>query len=151
MIKKRYDIIIYLSLVTALVFLGIAAYDYLKDETKIQPKEKIIDIESEELKALDKKSLLIEYFETIKNTNSGELFTKEMVDTWTQYDITSIEYQKKITEDYYSYDVNLLINGENVILPESIQTHEENGINVQFNVNFAKKNDAYVIKNIEIK
>lgn len=169
--KKKENIVIYGSLIAAIVCLCFGAIDYfnnvtdsnsLKNEVKEALKEfngnkktetKKVEEEPSELTSLDKKNIINNYLNSILDQKiKDEFLTYQTVKSWGNYEITSTTYQKKIMENYYSYTANIKIFNTDPILPtvknDSLSTKEYIIITLTFNLLKENNQDNYNVKSV---
>lgn len=168
---NKYDIIIYSSLMVAIVFIVIAVksyYDNLDENETFfssfksaveeindssEPQEEIqIEEEPDIMKSVDKKAIINNELKLIVAEKSlTEYLNKEMIQSWQKYEISNINFIRTIVEDYYCYEVDIKIPNKNAKLPTSINigksTETYNVITIYFNI--AKKDNNFTVKAIE--
>lgn len=169
--KKKYDIIIYVSLIMALICIGIGAIDYFKSSPE-EPAPKVEktettntsnenknetynELEPEKLIELDKKTMIKRYFDSISDqTKTNDIITADMVNGWSKYEVLNVKFNRTIVDEYYSYTADIIIYGENITLPieknTELSTEEYSVITLNFNILRSGKEDRYIIKSIEI-
>ena len=164
--NKKYDIIIYTSLLGAIFFIILGSMDHIKDfkedglsfsvseqkeETK-KPVEQNPNAEPIELQSEDKNILVKKYIDSVLDQiEFDSLIDHEMVETWGNYEIISTIYEKEIAEDYYSYYTNIKIPNLNAVLPvsknEELSTKEYIVITIKANIlNSEERNGLFVKK-----
>ncbi len=158
-IKKRYNILIYLTLSLALICIAVGLINNGSNNTANAIKEQApIQKNTDPLQKTNKKLIIKDYIDKIlKEEVSNNILTKEMIETWYQYDINNIEYYKNkaITNDtsLYSYKVEFKIYNQGASLPI------ENGIkegteyittNLIVNIIFDNEKGSYIVDNIEL-
>ena len=176
--QRKYDIIIYSSLIIALICVVISGIDYVssmdkdqsvKDEVKdalIELKEpeveetqdvfEEVEEEPDSLKELDKASIVQKYIDEIYDqiSDNDEVLNYNMVKSWKKYEITDVKYVKQILDYYYAYQVNIKIYGNNPKLPvdknTQLSTDEYTIITLNANILSSTKNNGYVVKTMEI-
>ena len=171
--KKKENIIIYGSLVAAIICLIYAGVDYyrdlndsvkVKDEIKEAFKEmtnndtdntknaQVPEVEPSILQKTDKKAIIIDRLNDIKNRKSeDDMFTYKMIRSWGNYEILDITYQKEVIEDYFMYSVNIKIPNMDASIPD-IKNEElstDNYIVITFKTFIIKNNDKYSFKHFE--
>ena len=170
--SKRYDIIIYISLILAFICVMISIMDnnsesFSKETTPTETEEPIqkptsdatnLDelntIEPVELQNTDKKSIIKKYLDEIMDrVIKDDVIPYNMIKTWKTYDILNISYERQIIEYYYSYKVDLKLTGNNIIIPagknEELSTQDYTVITLRFNILKSGKQNGYVVKAIE--
>ena len=169
--KRRENIIIYGSLIAAiacLIYAGVDYYRGLDDDTKVQEEIKeafkemagdeetsdtiTTDVESEELKNVDKVAIVNNRINSIKDRSvEDDLLNYSMIRSWGEWEVLDIIYQKKITDNYYMYLVNIKIPSKEANLPKEINndlsTEEYNVITLKLFI--TKNNDTYQFKHFE--
>ncbi len=172
--KKKETIIIYGSLVAAVFCLLIASLDYyhdlsdksvkkeinkaineLKSNDEVKEEKEALDVESEELKQLDKNSLVKKYLdEIIDRAITDENLPLKMVKTWGNYEVINVTYQKKVVDNYYYYISDIKIPNLNATLPVGknieLSTDEYIVISLKTYILKTEFNDSYILKNFEI-
>lgn len=169
--KKRDNLIIYGSLIAAIICLSVGAVDYFKDlsnpslknEVKEAIKElssdedkKIIkkEVEPTELQNIDKKSIIDNHLIKISDQiKKDDLLTPYIIKSWGKYEISNISYKKKIMDDYYSYIVDIKISTEDPVIPtiknDKLSTDAYIVISLTFNLLKQSDSNEYVVKSIE--
>ena len=169
--KKRENIIIYGSLIAAiacLIYAGIDYYHSLSDDTKVQDEIKEAfkemtddgssnsikepEIEPEALIAVDKVAIITNRINAIRDrSQEDDLLNYQMIRSWGEYEIVDIQYQKKVTEEYYMYLVSIKIPNKEASLPTEINTNlstEEYNV-ITLKTFIIKNNDTYSFKHFE--
>ena len=159
--KVKYDFTIYTCLLLALGLIGFSSYSYLETNSyslkDILSKEEppVIEIEPTELKELDKQELLNKYLLNIQDEIiQDQLLTGETIRTWQKYEILNITYDRKISNNYHTYIVDIKINNLNVSLPtlknKELSTKEY--LVISFNINILKDEvtNEYYVKSTDI-
>lgn len=164
--NKKYDIIIYTSLLGAIFFIILGSIDHIKDfkeeglsfsvsEQKENPskqEEQNTNTEPLDLQSEDKNILVKKYIDSVLDQiEFDSLIDHEMVETWGDYEIISTVYDKEIADDYYSYYTNIKIPNMNAILPvnknEELSTKEYVVITIKANIlNSSERNGLFVKK-----
>ena len=169
--KLRENIVIYGSLIAAIACLTYAGLDYyrgLDDDAKVQEEikeafkemtsneetntPKTPEVEPEELKAVDKMAIVNNRIIAIKDRSlDDDLLNYSMIRSWGEYQILDTIYQKKVTDNYYMYLVNIKIPNKEAKLPKEINNElstEEYSV-ITLKVFFTKNNDTYQFKHFE--
>ena len=169
--KRRENIIIYGSLIAAIACLTYAGFDYYKDlsdDTKVQDEikeafkemtgdeetnyPKAPEVEPEELKNVDKGSIITERINAIRDrTLEDDLLNYSMIRSWGEYQIINIKYQKQVTDNYYMYLIDIKIPNKEAILPKEINNDlstEEYSV-ITLKTFIVKNNDTYSFKHFE--
>lgn len=158
----KYDIVIYVSLFIAFICAissVIAPSQAVAEKPKTTQKEEIKAPEVEEPEVLinvDKYSVAQKYLDSIiDQIQTDKIITYEMMSTWTSYSIEKMTYKKEIMENYYRYEVEIKVNGNNLLLPEnnSIITHKTDDmahLKVYMNMYYSQAKNGYLIKSIDI-
>jgi len=171
--KKKENIIIYGSLIAAIICLIYAGIDYyrdfsdsvkVKDEIKEAFKEmtneegeavKAVEAPAEEsalLKKIDKKTIITNRLNDIKNRKSeDDMFDYKMIRSWGSYEILDIKYQKEVIDGYYMYLVDIKIPNLDASIPD-IKNEElstDKYIVISFKTFIIKNNDKYLFKHFE--
>ncbi len=169
-----YDVIIYSCLFGAIIILFVVSVSYIKtlkneslstiakkvflesptiNETANEPPETelIPEEEPSTISEVDKSSLIINYIEAIKDRIIvDDVIPYETALTWHTCFVSGLTFEREITTDYYLYKIDLSLNKEATLpvpLNESLTTPEYNVISL--NVYVLKRNDKYIIKNID--
>lgn len=167
--KKLYNIIIYVSLSLALVFVILACLEYDKDKKVEQPKvnetntvvEEIIDNEEpqqeepQEMINIDKHITIKKYIDSIADgLITNEKINIDMVNSWENYEVKDVIFLRMTEEGYYSYKVNIKIYGQNATLPkeknQELSTDEYTILTMNFNLYKTQFELRYNIKSLEI-
>ncbi len=162
--NKKYDIIIYGSLIGAIICIIFGYGDYiysLKDATisfsKKEPSisEDTIIEEPSIMQSIDKKTLFNEYLYSINDQIIiDDVISFDMLNSWDNYEVLSITYDGEILESYYSYLVDIKISNKNATLPtgknKRLSTNNYIVITLNFNVAYNKTTNTYVVKSIDI-
>lgn len=160
--RVKYDFIIYTCLLLAVLLIGYSANYYIGEESYSlkellfkEEKEVIVPKETEELKKIDKKELLNNYLiDILEEIKKDPILTRDIINSWSTYEILNIKYNRQIANDYYSYLVDIKINNLDAILPTNknneLSTNEY--VVISLNVNIEKNQETleYSIKNIDI-
>ncbi len=170
--KKKENIIIYGSLIAAIICLIYAGIDYyrdfsdnvkVKDEIKEAFKEMAIDddatksveapvVEPAILQKIDKKAIIKNRLTDIKNRKSeDDMFNYTMIRSWGSYEILNIQYQKEVIDGYYMYLVDIKIPNKDASIP-NIKNEElstEDYTVITFKTFIIKNNDKYLFKHFE--
>ena len=171
---KKYNLIIYTCLLLAAVLLILGGRGYLKEqqegtvideiintpdkkeENKIEeiPTEK--EIEPEELQKVDKVGVIKKYLDSIAEHiyKKEKVITYKIIKTWGDYELGEVEYQRKITTNYYEYKVNINIPKQNAKLPcpknEELSNEEFVVITLYFDIIESERVNGYIVKNVDI-
>ena len=158
-IKKRYNVLIYLTLSLALICIAVGLINNGGNNTANAIKEQTpMKVSTDPLQKTNKKLLIKDYMDKIlKEEVDNKILTKEMIETWYKYDINNIEYYKSktITNDtsLYLYKVEFKIYNQGASIPI------ENGIkegteyittNLIVDIIFDNEKGSYVVDNIEL-
>ena len=146
--KKKYDIIIYISLIIALICIGLSAIDYTKSSKtgvmitndKKEKEMEVIQLEEEpfELHNIDKNTIVKKYIDQVLDQAiKDDVISYPMIKTWGDYNILSNKYIKQIVDEYYEYETNIIIPNKEALLP--CQINEELSY-------LKKKKDTYIVK-----
>lgn len=165
--NKKYDIIIYTSLLGAIFFIVLGSMDHIKDfkeegisfsktETKEQKNDEVEEVDPNteplELQNEDKNILVKKYIDSVLDQiEFDSLIDYKMVESWGNYEILSTTYEKEIAEDYYSYYTNIKISNLDAILPveknEELSTKDYIVITIKANIlNSEERNGLFVKK-----
>ncbi len=173
--KKRinkYDIIIYISLIFAIVCIGIAIkgyYDSLEEKNPLsnEIKEAVKEmkpVEEEEenpeitepsnMLEVDKEEIINNDFNSVIDKHLNKyIVTRDMLLTWGAYHIKDIEYVKTITENYYCYKVSIDIPNIDASIPTNINEDESSdeiiNISLYIDIAYNPTKDQYSVKEIE--
>lgn len=168
--NKKYDTIIYSCLFGAVIFILIGSIDYIKDFEKEdisysnkestsetnpnETKTKDPTVEPERLKEADKNIIIKRYIDSVVDgIYYDDLFTPEMIQTWGEYEVLNATYEKEITEDYYSYFVDLKISNPKATIPinknEELSTNEYIVISIKANILDSTVSKGFVVKNLD--
>ena len=171
--NKKYNLIIYISLLFAVISMFIAVKEYydtleaktisndfkeaIKEMREEEPtlEEPTIIEENDQMKDVNKVDIINNELESIiERTSHNTLITKEMVLSWGNYEINNVEYKREITTNYYCYRVDIYIYNLNAKLPtkpnEELSTDDYNVITLYFNIAYNEKSNNYTVKAIEI-
>lgn len=159
--KIKYDFTIYTCLLLALALIGYSSYSYLDTNSYSlkdilsKEEEPVIEVELEELKDVDKKDLLNKYLLNIQDEIiQDQLLTGETIRTWKDYEVLNITYDRKISNNYHTYIVDIKTNNLNINLPtlknKELSTKEY--LVISFNINILKDEvtNEYYIKSTDI-
>lgn len=163
--NKKYDIIIYGSLIGAIICIIFGYGDSLyilkdtsisfskKEETNIL-EDTIIE-EPSIMQSIDKKSLFIEYLYSINDQIIiDDVISFDMINSWDTYEVLNTTYDGEILESYYSYLVDIKISNKNATLPtsknKSLSTNKYIVITLNFNIAYNKTTNNYLVKSIDI-
>lgn len=170
--SKRYDLIIYISLILAFICVIISMIDnshageiefkeVLKediDSPSIPTDNTLENQDAEEpleLKNTDKNSIVKKYLDEIADrVIKDEIITYNMIRTWNTYEVLDIIYERQIIDYYYAYKVNIKITGNNIDVPTSkneiLSTEDYTVVTLTFNILKSGKQKGYIVKAIEI-
>ena len=169
--SKEYNIIIYTCLLLAIVLLVLGGRDYLKDlnnptkEEIIEPEGSQEEIERpdntkkekepEELQSVDKAGVVKKYLDSlVDQIIKDKKIPYKTIKTWGKYSVGEVEYQRKITSNYYEYKVNINIPNKNAKLPcpknEELSTEEYTVITIYVDIAESERQKGYIIKNIDL-
>jgi hypothetical protein len=163
--NQKYDIIIYGSLLLAFLFIGLGYFESLgetleysfslKENFKEEPIKKEKDTEPEALTKEDKKSIVKKYLDSLLDRiYDDSLITYEMIKTWGNYEVLNINYERKITDNYYAYSIDIKINNLDAIVPtnknEALSTEEYIVISLNANITYLESKNGYIVKKIDI-
>lgn len=174
--KKRktlkYDIFIYTTLFLAISILTLGGISYfyslqeksnLKNELngaikELKGEEVIIkqkEIEPTTIKEIDKKNLINDYLNKIYDeTIEDDVITHDIIKTWENYEIIGIKYNRKISENYYSYIVDIKIFNFKAKLPTSKNSELTNDkyivVTLNANISYSPENNTYSVKSFNI-
>lgn len=159
--KIKYDFTIYICLILALVLIGYSGYSYLDNQSYslkdlITPeKEIVIEEEPQEIKEIDKKEIINKYLlDIIDEKKKDQILTSETVREWKAYDIMSINYNRKIANNYYSYTANIKISNIDADFPkiENKELSRDKYKVITLNFNIVKDSiiNEYTVKTTDI-
>ncbi len=165
--NKKYDIIIYSSLVLALMFIVLGYWDNIMDlknegisfsikEEKNESENKNTepkDTEPKELVKVDKKSLVQKHLDSLLDQiYTDTLITYEEISSWGAYEVLNIKYDRKIADNYYSYIVDIKISNKNTsfAVNKSLSTKEYNVVTLNVNIAYSEARNGYIVKKIDI-
>lgn len=169
--SKEYNIIIYTCLLLAIILLVLGGRDYLKDLNKptqeeiIEPEgsqnevERPEDVkkekEPEDLQKVDKEGVIKKYLDSLYDQiKKDKKIPYKIIKTWGKYSVGEIEYQRKITSNYYEYKVNINIPNKNAKLPcpanEELSTEEYTVITIYVDIVESDRQKGYIVKNIDL-
>lgn len=163
--NKKYDIIIYGSLIGAIICIIFGYGDSLyilkdtsisfskKEETNIL-EDTIIE-EPSIMQSIDKKSIIKEYLYSINDQIIiDDVISFDMINSWDTYEVLNTTYDGEILESYYSYLVDIKISNKNATLPtsknKSLSTNKYIVITLKFNIAYNKTTNNYLVKSIDI-
>lgn len=163
--NKKYDIIIYGSLIGAIICIIFGYGDSLyilkdtsisfskKEETNIL-EDTIIE-EPSIMQSIDKKSIIKEYLYSINDQIIiDDVISFDMINSWDTYEVLNTTYDGEILESYYSYLVDIKISNKNATLPtsknKSLSTNKYIVITLNFNIAYNKTTNNYLVKSIDI-
>jgi len=112
--------------------------------------------EPAELLNVDKKGIAQKYLDSIVDQIiTDNNITFEMMSTWSTYSINKMTFKKQIMSNYFQYEVELQVTGENPILPDNpniiiSKTEESTIIKVYMNLYNSSVRNGYLIKSIDI-
>lgn len=158
----KYDIIIYVSLFIAFIcaISSVVSPSQAVSETPTEVKKEEVKKpevpEPTELTYVDKYGVAKKYLDSIiDQIHTDKLITYEMMSTWTSYSIENMTYKKEIMNNYYRYEVELKVNGHDLLLPgnESIISHKTDEyavIKIYMNMYYSEVKNGYLIKSIDL-
>ncbi len=119
---KKYNIIIYSTLTLGILLLVIGGVQFFKNpdnnKTKETTEEKVLEQEPEEMKAVDKESIIHNYLTELVNQNKvDDLINYDSIKTWQTFRLGNVEFQRTIAFNYYEYKVDIIIENPEAILP----------------------------------
>lgn len=169
--SKKYNIIIYTSLILAIILLALGGKDYLKEQktgNKVQTENQSSETgetiertdngekaeEPEELKNVDIEGVIKKYLDSILDQiQKDKTITYNMIKTWGDYSISEIEYRREITAKYYEYKVNIMIPNKDAKIPgkknEKLSTDEFIVISLFFDIADSQRVNGFIVKNID--
>jgi hypothetical protein len=111
--------------------------------------------EPEALTKEDKKSIVKKYLDSLLDRiYDDSLITYEMIKTWGNYEVLNINYERKITDNYYAYSIDIKINNLDAIVPtnknEALSTEEYIVISLNANITYLESKNGYIVKKIDI-
>ena len=169
--SKKYDMIIYGSLILAVILLLLGGGDYLlsekenKSDNIIQSSEnkQVIERnedapkgeEPEELQAIDKKNIVRKYLDSILDQiQKDETLTYKMVRTWGKFEVLKVEYQREISSSYYEYKVDIKIPKKDAKLPgeknKELSTKDYIVLSLYFDIAESERVNGYIVKNVDV-
>lgn len=166
--NKKYDIIIYGSLVLAFIFVCLSYWDNivnptdkslsysLKDESTEETTEyEETDSEPTELVDFDKKGIVQKYLDSVLDRiTTDTIISYEMITSWDTYEVLDMKYERKIAEDYYAYTVDIKINNLEANIPtnknEELSTEEYLVVTLNANIIYSESQNGYLVKKIDI-
>lgn len=168
--KTRENIIIYGSLLLAVILVIYVAKTYydnrdnseevFKELNEVFYKEEVTtdksvkeEVEPDNIRFIDKKTIINKYFEDILNRKiRDELLSYDKVISWGDFEIEEIKYYKEITDTYYSYIVKIKINNKDAdvsgLKDEKLSTNEYSIVKIKFY--FVYENENLSVKNVEL-
>lgn len=167
--SKKYNFIIYTSLIIALVCIIVSGSSYLKNDTTSyslteELKEVVKETDTEEeltidtatsTPDLDEKTLIENKLKNIVDgTDKDELLTENITKTWEEYSIENISYLREIAPSYYAYQIDIKISNLDAVIPvnknEELSTDEYLVFTLNFNITYSQRDNGYIVKLIEI-
>lgn len=171
-LKLKDDVIIYSCLLAALICLILGGKDYfesLKEKSNIKDEitgaihelqgkeieENIVYEEPQELQKIDKKEIIIKYLDSIiDQIKTDDLLNYDMLKTWGDYEVLNVIYEREITDNYYSYQVDIKVSNREAQLPtiKNKKLSKDNYIVVTINANISNsiENNSYEVKCLSI-
>jgi len=156
-IKKRYNILIYLTLSLALICIVAGLISNGNTNTSNAIKEETTT-KSDPLVKTNKTLIVKDYTEKIsKEEITDSILTKEMLETWYKYDLGTIEYlkTKAVSNDtnIYSYKVEFKIYNQGATLP--VNNGKKEGTeyittNLIVNIRFNNETGSYEVDTVEL-
>lgn len=163
--NKKYDIIIYGSLIGAIICIIFGYGDSLyllkntsisfskKEETSISADTTIE--EPSNMQSIDKTSIIREYLYSINDQIIiDDVVSFDMINSWENYEVLNITYDGEILESYYSYLVDIKISNKNATLPtgknKRLSTNNYIVVTLNFNIAYNKTTNNYLVKSIDI-
>ena len=147
--KRKYDLVIYLSLFAAIVCLTWGLFDYSNSDSIVDNKSQTIrEAEPIELEGINKGEIINAYLEEVsKKIGDDGFINANIVDSWDKWEVESIEFNRKITDDYYAYNVNIKVYGNKRIYPvtDNVKEYQEYTI-IGLTANITKKNEEFMVK-----
>lgn len=166
---KKYNCIIYISLIVALICIIISGSSYLKsDSTSYSLKEELQEViketdteeelttdDNEVEEDFDEKTIIENKLKNIiEDEEQDELLTQNITSTWEDYSIENINYIREIAPSYYAYEVNIKISNPDAVIPvnknEELSTDEYIVFTLNFNITYSQRDNGYIVKLIEI-
>ena len=167
--NKKYDIIIYGCLVGAFIFILLGYWDNLKDlkedglsfslknqetEENSSTEQKEYDLEPNELVNADKNGIIKKYLDSLLDRiDVDPLISYNMINTWEEYEILNIEYDRKIAENYYAYIVDIKISNKDAVIPtnknEKLSTNEYLVVTLNVNIAYSELKNGFIVKKID--
>ena len=163
----KYNIVIYSSLFIAFVCamasciaptsaVHTSEHNESIKETEVAVVEQEKIEEPAELLNVDKKGIAQKYLDSIiDQIITDNNITFEMMSTWSTYSINKMTFKKQIMSNYFQYEVELKVTGENLLLPDNpniiiSKTEESTTIRVYMNLYNSSVRNGYLIKSIDI-
>jgi len=169
--SKEYNIIIYTCLLLAIILLVLGGRDYLKDLNKptqeevveqdnspseiTRPEETKNEPEPAELQPVDKVGVIKKYLDSLYDQiKKDKKIPYSTIKTWGKYSVGEVEYQRKITSNYYEYKVNINIPNKNAKLPcpknEELSSEENTVITIYVDIVESDRQKGFIVKNIDL-
>jgi len=167
--KVRQNIVIYGSLLIAIILLAMVAKEYYENKNSNEPllkeldqvfgikssggeveEKKIIEEEPNSIKNVDKVNVINKYLDNIINRIiEDEILTYEIVSSWGSYKVIGMQYIKSITDNYYAYKVSIMISNKGgIIIGDKRELDNNIVLDLEFDILIS--NDDVVIKNVAI-
>lgn len=166
--KKKDNIIIYGSLLAAIICLFLAALDYYRDMTTKNTEEKIKEIikndeitpkkqlekkEYVEIKGIDRDKVVQKYLDEISDLLlKDELITTDIIKTWDKYEVFDTTYEKTITKNYYLCNTKIRIQGKNTKVPKEsnvVDMGEYQVLLLKAYILNSTNSNGYIVKKLE--
>lgn len=159
--KFKYDFIIYSCLLASLILIGSTSYSYLSNSSYsmkdiiFEKNEEDIVEEPKELKKINKKELLNNYLiDLLDEIKTDEVLTYNILHSWKSYEILDIIYEREITNDYHTYQVNIKINNTNALLPttknKELSTNDYIVLTLNMNILIDSNSNNHIVKGLDI-
>ncbi len=167
--KLRQNIIIYGSLILAVILLACVAKEFYDNKGSEEPvlkeleeilgnkskdeekKNKKIEKEPSSIKDVDKASVINKYLDDILNRRiNDDVLTYDSLVTWGDYEIIDIVFIKSITDSYYAYDVNIKIPNKDAIVvgKKDDKLYDGDYIVVEIEFDLLISEDEVIVKNV---
>ena len=173
--KKKilvYDIFIYTTLILAISILALGGLSYfyslqeksnLKNELngaikELKGEEEVIQIKETEpdlMKEVNKEIIIEDYLNKVYDqTIKDDIITDDIIKTWEKYEVINVKYNRNISDNYYSYIVDIKIANLKAKLPTTknlnLSTDEYIVVSLCANISHSIENNTYSVKSFNI-
>ena len=151
---NKYNLVIYICLLLATIII-FKVYKVNESIAYRNDQNKVVKVkyeEPKELQEIDKKPIIKEYLDKVRDKIiEDDSFINNEIDTWGNYRIEDVKYNKEILTNYHSYLVSIKIPNLNASVPtKKDNLVKEDYLILKVYANIVKQGNNYIVKKIDL-